>query len=600
MPARIRKILVANRGEIARRVLRTVRAMGLASVAVYSDADERAPHVAEADEAVRIGPAPSRESYLAIDRILDAARADRRRRDPSGLRLPVRERRFRRARRRGGTRLHRSAGRGDPPHGQQDRREGDHDRGGSAGRARAPRSPSCRSRRASTAARAIGYPVLIKASAGGGGKGMRIVRDEAAFTEAIADGAPRGRERVRRRDAAARALLRCAAPHRDPDLRRCARQRHPSRRARVLDPAPLSKDHRGGAVAGRRRRDAGAHGRGGGRGRARDRLRRRRHRRVHRRPGRDVLLPRGQHAPPGRASRDRGGDRARSGAVADPARPGRAAAVDAGGGRVSTGHAIEARLYAEDPRDGLPARNRERRRSGSPRCSRAFATTPASRPAPRSASTTIRCWPRSSRTRRHAPRRSSGSAPRARDARRRADRHQPRVPPRRARHPASRRASSTPISSSSICRSSGAAPAADPARDRIHAIVAALWEHEGRRAADGPLPASVPSGWRNNRWRAAGRGLRRRRRAHRGALRRGARRPLHREDGEARQRLSPARVRRRRLRGRDRRRPPALPIDRGAKASRRPRTARHRHGHAGAALPARRSARTWRAAAWRR
>src|SRR6185369_5600627 len=75
MSAPIRKVLVANRGEIARRVFRTLRAMGLASVAVYSDADADAPHVAEADEAVRIGPPPSRESYLVTDRILAAAKA---------------------------------------------------------------------------------------------------------------------------------------------------------------------------------------------------------------------------------------------------------------------------------------------------------------------------------------------------------------------------------------------------------------------------------------------------------------------------------------------------------------------------------------------
>src|SRR3982750_4889814 len=68
------KVLVANRGEIALRVIRACRELGVASVAVYSDADARAPHVREADEAVNIGPAPSSESYLKGDRIIEAAR----------------------------------------------------------------------------------------------------------------------------------------------------------------------------------------------------------------------------------------------------------------------------------------------------------------------------------------------------------------------------------------------------------------------------------------------------------------------------------------------------------------------------------------------
>ncbi|MDI3328343.1 MAG: acetyl-CoA carboxylase biotin carboxylase subunit [Alicyclobacillaceae bacterium] len=68
------KILIANRGEIARRVIRTCRKMGIQTVAVYSDADRDAPHVREADEAVWIGPPPVAQSYLRIDAILDAAR----------------------------------------------------------------------------------------------------------------------------------------------------------------------------------------------------------------------------------------------------------------------------------------------------------------------------------------------------------------------------------------------------------------------------------------------------------------------------------------------------------------------------------------------
>src|SRR5271165_98465 len=71
------KVLVANRGEIARRVVRTCKRLGIRTVAVYSEADREAPHVADADEAVLIGPPPAKDSYLNADAIIDAVRSSR-------------------------------------------------------------------------------------------------------------------------------------------------------------------------------------------------------------------------------------------------------------------------------------------------------------------------------------------------------------------------------------------------------------------------------------------------------------------------------------------------------------------------------------------
>ncbi len=70
----IKKVLVANRGEIALRVIRTCREMGIETVAVYSEIDRNMPHVLNADEAYHIGPPPSRESYLVIEKILEVAK----------------------------------------------------------------------------------------------------------------------------------------------------------------------------------------------------------------------------------------------------------------------------------------------------------------------------------------------------------------------------------------------------------------------------------------------------------------------------------------------------------------------------------------------
>ena len=171
-----KSVLVANRGEIACRVFRTARRMGIRTIAVYSEADAEALHVREADEAVLIGPAPARESYLVAEKVLAAAKADRRRGHPPRLRLPVRERRLRR----GGDGGRAWSGSAPPPAsiramGLKDAAKklmveagvpvtpGYHGRGPGAGAPARPRPTR------------IGYPVLIKAVAGGGGKGMRRV-----------------------------------------------------------------------------------------------------------------------------------------------------------------------------------------------------------------------------------------------------------------------------------------------------------------------------------------------------------------------------------------------------------------------------------------
>ncbi len=123
------KILIANRGEIACRVIKTARRMGIKTVAVFSDADRDALHVEMADEAVHLGPAPAAQSYLVIDKIVEACRRTGAQARASRLRLPLRARGLPAGARRGGRDLHRS----EPPrhrrHGRQDRVE----EGGSGG-----------------------------------------------------------------------------------------------------------------------------------------------------------------------------------------------------------------------------------------------------------------------------------------------------------------------------------------------------------------------------------------------------------------------------------------------------------------------------------
>ena len=111
-------LLIANRGEIARRVIRTARRMGIRTIAVMTEADRSWPHWREADDYVAIGEGPAAESYLSIERIVDAALEIESRCHPSRLRLPLRECRVRRGGRcDAGLDVRRSAGRRDPRHG---------------------------------------------------------------------------------------------------------------------------------------------------------------------------------------------------------------------------------------------------------------------------------------------------------------------------------------------------------------------------------------------------------------------------------------------------------------------------------------------------
>ncbi len=181
---RLAKILIANRGEIALRVMRTARDLGYRTVAVYSEADRDMPHVAAADQAVPIGPAPATESYLAIDKIIVAAR------------------------RAGADAIHpgygflsENAAFADAcaaadltfigPPSEAIRLMGNKAaakrRMNAAGVPCVPgyegedQSDAVLTRKAET----IGFPIMVKAAAGGGGKGMRLVTEPARFAEAL-------------------------------------------------------------------------------------------------------------------------------------------------------------------------------------------------------------------------------------------------------------------------------------------------------------------------------------------------------------------------------------------------------------------------------
>jgi 3-methylcrotonyl-CoA carboxylase alpha subunit len=181
---RFQTLLIANRGEIAVRVIRTARAMGLRTVAVYSEADRGAMHVAMADEAVLLGPARARDSYLNIDRVIEAARQSGAEAIHPGYGFlsenadfaqacvdaglvfvgPTAEMMNAMGSKSGAKRLMEKAGVPLVP--------------GYHGEAQDDATLAA-------AAKKIGFPILVKASAGGGGRGMRIVRSAAELADAV-------------------------------------------------------------------------------------------------------------------------------------------------------------------------------------------------------------------------------------------------------------------------------------------------------------------------------------------------------------------------------------------------------------------------------
>ena len=185
------KILIANRGEIACRVMQTAKRMGVATVAVYSDADAKALHVEMADEAVHIGPARAAESYLVAEKIIDAAKAAGAQAIHPGYGFLSENPDFVEAVEKADLTFIGPSAKAIRAMGLKDAAKRLMEEAGVPvvpGYHGENQDPDFLAKEADK----IGYPVLIKARAGGGGKGMRKVDDPADFKAALASASSEG------------------------------------------------------------------------------------------------------------------------------------------------------------------------------------------------------------------------------------------------------------------------------------------------------------------------------------------------------------------------------------------------------------------------
>ncbi len=339
------KVLIANRGEIALRVARACRELGIKSVAIYSTADAESAVVRFADEAVHVGPHHPGKSYLHIPNVIGAAQKT------------------------GADAIHPGYGflSEDPffaeicsdngitfigPRPEVMEKVGDkaiaRDLMQKAGLPLLPGTiePVQTAEEAQEIADGIGYPVIIKAVAGGGGRGMNVVRRAEDLARLYADHARHRAGRVQGQRRLHRALPRGPPPHRGAAGVRQPRQRRVLLRTRLLGAAPPPEADRGGALDPPLRRAAQRHRRARRRRRPRGRLHRRRHDGVPARPRGQPLLHGDERPHPGRAPRQRDGHVRRPDPGADPRRRRRAAIGHPGGRR------------AARPRDRVPRQRR--------------------------------------------------------------------------------------------------------------------------------------------------------------------------------------------------------------------------------------------------